>query len=327
VALLAHGVTASKETLFRFGEALAAAGFVCYAYDSPGHGESPRRFSLNQIVHTPRRIAQEVGPVDVFLGHSMGGWVEAVAVNEDGLSPRLFVAVGVLPTFGTQGPPLLVLAGRFEEAFALVRLARQRGVRVVLSPWCDHAGEPFDPLLVNAAARAACAAVGKTPPAAPTRWRWRLAGLALGMIGAVGLALWLPAFPPRWARVRGPLVTLIVLTAMACTTATWIGGAPVLRRAPQQIVLMAIALLVIIGAGKLKIPRWSFPALLAVVGIGFAILGINLLALFAWCGAMVLTCGALAGTIAARRGCRLDGDIAMALFVGYALGQWMPMLY
>ncbi len=35
VALLAHGVTASKESLFRFGEALAASGFDCYAVDLP----------------------------------------------------------------------------------------------------------------------------------------------------------------------------------------------------------------------------------------------------------------------------------------------------
>src|SRR5262250_376800 len=30
IALLAHGGTGSKENLFRFGEALAAAGFNCY---------------------------------------------------------------------------------------------------------------------------------------------------------------------------------------------------------------------------------------------------------------------------------------------------------
>ena len=34
VALLAHGLHASKETLFRLGEALATAGFVCFALDS-----------------------------------------------------------------------------------------------------------------------------------------------------------------------------------------------------------------------------------------------------------------------------------------------------
>lgn len=37
VALLAHGSPASKETLFRYGEALAAAGFICYDVDLPGH--------------------------------------------------------------------------------------------------------------------------------------------------------------------------------------------------------------------------------------------------------------------------------------------------
>jgi hypothetical protein len=33
IALLAHGNLASKEMLFRFGEALAAAGFDCYSVD------------------------------------------------------------------------------------------------------------------------------------------------------------------------------------------------------------------------------------------------------------------------------------------------------
>jgi len=41
IALLAHGATGSKENLFRFGEALAAAGFECYSVDQAGHGESP----------------------------------------------------------------------------------------------------------------------------------------------------------------------------------------------------------------------------------------------------------------------------------------------
>jgi hypothetical protein len=36
IALLAHGATGSKENLFRFGEALAAAGFDCYSVDQSG---------------------------------------------------------------------------------------------------------------------------------------------------------------------------------------------------------------------------------------------------------------------------------------------------
>src|SRR6266542_2223045 len=42
VALFAHGVTASKETLFRFGEAFAAAGYLCFAPTLPPHGETTR---------------------------------------------------------------------------------------------------------------------------------------------------------------------------------------------------------------------------------------------------------------------------------------------
>ena len=327
VALLAHGVTASKETLFRFGEALAAAGFVCYAFDFPGHGESVHGVSGKRIMRTPEEVAKALGQVDVFLGHSMGAYVGSVAVGNGGMSPRLFIAVGASPNLGPRGPTLLLLAGRFEEAVRLAALKRQTDARRVISPWSDHALEPYDPYLVNAAVEAACAAVGKTPPAAPTRWLWRLAGMVLGTLGALGLALWLPELPSRWARVRGLLVAAIFIIAMAGTTGTWFGGVPVLRRIPQEIVLMIIAVLVIIGAGKLKIPPWTFAALAALGMIGCVVMGIYLLALFAWCGAMVLLAGTVLGAIAARHSSRRDGDIAMAVFVGYAMGQWMPMLY
>src|ERR1041384_4402782 len=43
IVLLAHGSTGSKENLFRFGEALAAAGFDCYSVDQAGFGELSHR--------------------------------------------------------------------------------------------------------------------------------------------------------------------------------------------------------------------------------------------------------------------------------------------
>src|SRR5258705_7381892 len=72
IALLAHGATGSKESLFRFGEAFAAAGFVCFAVDFPGHGASARSFSVNDTVRTLEEVARTLGSVDVFVGHSMG---------------------------------------------------------------------------------------------------------------------------------------------------------------------------------------------------------------------------------------------------------------
>ena len=35
---------------FRFGEALAAAGFECYSVDQAGYGESPQPCSLTNIM-------------------------------------------------------------------------------------------------------------------------------------------------------------------------------------------------------------------------------------------------------------------------------------
>src|SRR5277367_4956005 len=49
IALLAHGNGGSKEMLFRFGEALAAAGFDCYSVDQAGYGESPQSCSLTSL--------------------------------------------------------------------------------------------------------------------------------------------------------------------------------------------------------------------------------------------------------------------------------------
>ena len=116
-----------------------------------------------------------------------------------GLSPRLFIAVGALPELGGHGPPLLLLAGQFEECFPPALLKARTDARLVLSSWSDHAIEPYDPYLVDAAVEAACAAVGKMPPAAPTCWRWRLAGMVIGMLGALGMALCLPELFPQLA--------------------------------------------------------------------------------------------------------------------------------
>ncbi len=79
VALLAHGVTASKETMFRFGEALAAAGFDCYAVDLAGHGESRLRCSGAGLVvgRMASRGSRRGGDlaVTIFLGYAIGQWM------------------------------------------------------------------------------------------------------------------------------------------------------------------------------------------------------------------------------------------------------------
>jgi pimeloyl-ACP methyl ester carboxylesterase len=345
VALLAHGVTASKETLFRVGEALAAAGFVCVAVDLPGHGESRRVFSHRENARTLTAVARELGTVEVFLGHSMGAGAGAESVRNGGLGPRLFIAVGAVPNLGATGPPLLLLAGRFDEPIVhWVSVSGRRvlplpanqfdpsvapgtDARIALFSWCDHAMEPYDPRLVNTAVEAACATVGKSAPAAPTRWLWRLAGVMLAVTGAFGLGVRLPEISPRLARVRGPLLAFAVILAVSLTTGTWLGAAPNLRRVPVQIVAMTLFWLVLAGAGKLRIPRWSLVAFAAVAAAGCEMAGAYFPALVARIGALVLGVATLLGAVADRSGPRRQGDLAMAIFLGYAFGQWMPRIF
>jgi pimeloyl-ACP methyl ester carboxylesterase len=104
VALLAHGSFCSKEMFFRYGEALAHAGFECFAIDFPGHGESPQPFSVTALTNSLAADARAIGPVDVFAGHSMGGYVGGRVVNEGRLHPRLFIAIGSLPRLARRLP-------------------------------------------------------------------------------------------------------------------------------------------------------------------------------------------------------------------------------
>src|SRR4249920_2153259 len=67
IALLAHGNCGSKEMLFRFGEALAAAGFDCYSVDQAGYGESPQSCSLTNLWLNFEELERALGEVDVFI--------------------------------------------------------------------------------------------------------------------------------------------------------------------------------------------------------------------------------------------------------------------
>jgi len=338
VALLGHGVTGSKESLFRYGEALAAAGFDCFSMDFPGHGASRRPFSRSDIASKPAEVAQALGPVDVFVGHSMGAGAGAWSVRESGFSPRLFVAVGADPDLGERGPPLLLLAGQFEELVRPDRLKARTDARLVLSPWSDHALELLDPRLVNSAVEAACETVRKKPPAAPTAWLWRLAGLVLAMAGALGLSLCLPELHPGLARARGVFVAVCFIVALVLTIGRWFAWAPYLHRIPLQLALIVVIWLALAGIRKLDLPRWSITAFAAILALGCVILAatarpgsaaypFHLLSLVMVIATLLLLSGTILGYVGSYRGTPRDGDITMAIFAGYAIGQWIPKFF
>jgi len=337
-ALLAHGNGGSKENLFRFGEALAAAGFDCYSVDQAGYGESPKPWSLTNILHHFKESERALGEVDVFIGHSMGGGVGEWAVLKAGFRPKLFIGMGAPVELGENGPAVLLLAGLFEEFYRPARLRAMTNAQVVISPWSDHILEMYDPVLARAAVTAACAAVGKPVPAAPTAWRWRFAGLVLGIAGALVLMFRLPELHPGLARFRRYLVPAVLLIALGLTLGTWVTVTPQLRRIPQQVVLFPVIWLALAGLHRLRMPRWSLVVVTGILALGCMALGFasvenntvwllaTLMAILA-ISTLLLLPGVLVGRIAARGGSRRDGDVAMAIFASVCIGQFMPMFY
>jgi Alpha/beta hydrolase family len=334
IALLAHGGTGSKENLFRFGEALAAAGFDCYSVDQAGHGESPQRYSFTNILIKFRELEHALGGVDVFVGHSMGGGAGSWSVREDGFRPKLFIGVDSAAHVGEFGPPLLLLVARFSELMPRGWLRAQTNAQVVFSPWSEHITAPFDPGLVNAGVKAACATVGKPVPAPPGAWRWRLVGLVLGIVGASVLMFRLPELHPGLARARRFIVPAVLLLAVILTMSTWVGVTPQLRRIPQQLVLLVMIWLALAGLSRLRLPRWSLPVVTGILApCSLAVAYSTHIFLFALLMAMlaistiVLSVGVALGRIATRGGARRDGDVAMAIFASYVIGQFMPFFY
>ena len=341
IALLAHGNCASKETLFRYSEALAAAGFDCYSVDQAGYGESPQSCSLTNVQLGFMEVMRALGAVDVFIGHSMGAGIGSWTVREAGFRPRLFIGVGFPARLGENGPPLLLLAGLFEEFFRPARLQSITNAQVVISPWSDHILEPFDPVLVRAGVKAVCATVGKTVPAAPTAWRWRFAGLVLGIAGALVLMVRLPELHPRLARARRFIVPGVLLLALLLTLGTWCGVTPQLRRILQQLVLLLPIWLALAGLSRLRMPRWSLAVITGILALAClplvafmpfprfekAIFVIATLMLTLLISTLLLLPSTLVGRIATWGGSRTDGDVAMAIFASYCIGQFMPLFY
>jgi hypothetical protein len=267
----------------------------------------------------------------------MGAAAGQTSFQNGDLKPKLFIAAGANVNLGERGPPLLLLAGDFEELVSLASLKARTDARLVLSPWSDHVLEIFDPRLVNAGVEAACITVGKIPPPPPRSWLWRLAGVICGMAGALGLMRHLPKLDPRLARVRGLLVPAALLMAVALTTGWWFGASPILHRIPLQLSLGVIVWLALTGIGKLGLPRWTLAAVVATftllcimvqfipaVASGEARIPFHLMALIGTVCTLFAGIGLDLGRRMASGDSRRDGDLAVAIFLGYAIGQWMP---
>jgi len=126
----------------------------------------------------------------------------------------------------------------------------------------------------------------------------------------------------------------------------WVGVTPQLRRIPQQLVLLVVIWLALAGLSRLRLPRWSLVVVtgilaLCCLAVAFSThsvlrtLGLAQSAIFLFAtltcalgiSTLLLLPSTLVGRIATRGGSRRDGDVAMAIFASYCIGQFIPFFY
>jgi len=132
-----------------------------------------------------------------------------------------------------------------------------------------------------------------------------------------------------------------MLIALGLTLGTWFGVTPQLRRIPQQLVLLPVIWLALAGLGRLRMPRWSLAVVTGILALAclpfvevlaypqfeksfFLIFTLMCTLLIS---TLLLLPSTLVGRIATRGGSRRDGDVAMAIFASYVIGQFMPLFH
>lgn len=86
IILLIHGWNGRGTQMASFAQPLVAAGYQVVAFDGPGHGRSPGRWtSIFRLSDATLAVVEKYGPVEAVIAHSFGCAVTAYALNH-GLS-------------------------------------------------------------------------------------------------------------------------------------------------------------------------------------------------------------------------------------------------
>jgi len=163
--LLVHGWGSRGARFVDLGNALLTQGYRVVTFDAPGHGASAgRRSSGLEFARAAQAVVNAVGSVSYIVGHSVGGFASALAI-ERGLAIRR--AVFLAPSanvnsysaqfetlLGVEGPVMASMRGRLERrlgfswkdlniirprhACAAARDPRSRRSRSGLERWRRH---------------------------------------------------------------------------------------------------------------------------------------------------------------------------------------------
>jgi pimeloyl-ACP methyl ester carboxylesterase len=124
--LLVHGWGSRGARFVDLGNALLSEGHRVVTFDAPGHGASSGRLSSGpEFARAAQAVVNAVGSVSHVVGHSVGGFASALAI-ERGLPVRraVFLAPSASPNnysaqfealLGVHGPVMASMRGRLER--------------------------------------------------------------------------------------------------------------------------------------------------------------------------------------------------------------------
>lgn len=93
LVVLMHGWSGSGTQFRYFIPALVQAGYRVAAFDAPGHGSNPGRYSdLLQFSDSLVAIQQQLGPINTVIAHSLGAMATTLATHR-GLMPGRIVLI------------------------------------------------------------------------------------------------------------------------------------------------------------------------------------------------------------------------------------------
>jgi len=124
--LLVHGWGSRGARFVDLGGALLASGFRVVTFDAPGHGASSGRLSSGpEFARATLAVAAAVGPVSAVVGHSLGGFAAALAI-ERGLAARRAVFIAPSANANTYTAQFASLLGVQDPVMASMRQRLER---------------------------------------------------------------------------------------------------------------------------------------------------------------------------------------------------------
>lgn len=135
-ALLVHGLGSNAALMWRYGVALADAGWRADAVDLRGHGTAPRALDYSigayatDLLHTG---TADDAPWDLVIGHSLGGAATTLASADSPAWTRRVVLVDPAISLGDHDRD--VVRGSQERSFAAPTVA---AVRAEHPGWHEH---------------------------------------------------------------------------------------------------------------------------------------------------------------------------------------------